>query len=307
MAAPANAPGNTLNDILQEYETAICNAVTIEIGPAKILYRLPKDVLCNISPYFRTALNGNTKEAAEQSIWLPHVDVDVFDSFVCWLDGGDIDRIDEDSAWTYLIELYVFADSHELYYLMNDITDAMIEIVCAANPKPTEFDLSVLHSIYNYSTPGSRLRKFFVDLAIYKPDMIKLRHDLSQHYPDEYLADLCQEQSTFLQAPVQIPTNPNPTRLEMAIAQRPLVPPQRLWTLDFKARYHIPQNVRRPLYQIMSSQSSTEEYQAIKATPDTTRKPPYGKAGARLRLRRLPCSTAITFRRYGSDMKLVPS
>ena len=181
------------------------------------------------------------RESTEQLISLQHVDTVIFNAFLYWLHYGKIGPFDQYTAWSFLVELYIFADSHELYGLMNATSDAMITTISAVKPKPKEFDYSVLHSVYNYSTPRSKLRKLFVDMTIYKSEMIQLRHDLSQHYPDEYLADLCQDQYMYCRIPLQLP-NDNPTNLELAIAQRAFIDPRVLSEdlVNFKDDYHVP-------------------------------------------------------------------
>jgi hypothetical protein len=45
-------------------------------------------LLCNTSPFFRSALKGSFAEASKRSIELPEDDADSFDLFVRWLYGG---------------------------------------------------------------------------------------------------------------------------------------------------------------------------------------------------------------------------
>lgn len=55
--------------------------MTIIVGKEKKAYNLHKDLLCFYSDYFRAALNGNFKEAAEGKLELPNVTISIFEAF----------------------------------------------------------------------------------------------------------------------------------------------------------------------------------------------------------------------------------
>ena len=193
--------------------------VTIEVGPEKTKYQLFKDHLCTASPYFERALNGGMIEAGNQSISLPHVDVDTFECFCYWLHTCKIPKFVSETLSKSMIELWLFGDAHEIYGLMNDTSDAMIEAACTKlKTRRAQFNSHMLHVIYGNTLPSSPLRKLFVDLALHLPELRWLRSDLSGEYPDEYLDDVLDAQLDMVRGESLLDLNGR-TKLALVLAR----------------------------------------------------------------------------------------
>ncbi|KAI9720858.1 MAG: hypothetical protein M1812_002697 [Candelaria pacifica] len=64
--------------------------VDIYVGPNRVHFHLPKDVLCRQSSYFDLAFNGDFKEGKEQSLELPDEDVETFKQLIHWMIMGTL-------------------------------------------------------------------------------------------------------------------------------------------------------------------------------------------------------------------------
>ena len=212
--------------------------VAVVVGSVNTRFELFKDHLCDASPYFRQALTRGMKETDAQSISLPHVDVDMFESFCYWLNTCKIPKFERPTLWLSMIRLWLFADAHEVHGLMNDIIDAIIAAACGR--KPPQFNSLMLHTIYDNTAPSSSLRKLFVDLAIHLPELRWLRYDLDGEYPDEYLDDVAKAQIGLIRGSNWV--NPiGRTKLQLVSAQVAATYMVDLRT-DFptyKAQYHV--------------------------------------------------------------------
>ncbi|KAI9703687.1 MAG: hypothetical protein M1836_007457 [Candelina mexicana] len=67
--------------------------VDVYVGPNRVHFQLPKDVLCRQSSYFDKALNGDFREGKEQRLELPHEDVKTFKRLLKWMLTGRLDAI----------------------------------------------------------------------------------------------------------------------------------------------------------------------------------------------------------------------
>ena len=69
---------------------------------------------CDVSTYFNAALNGNFKEAWEQTVEMPEEEVDVFKHFQYWLYSKSIvmtDQSENDIDWRILIDLFILGEA----------------------------------------------------------------------------------------------------------------------------------------------------------------------------------------------------
>ncbi|KEQ74064.1 hypothetical protein M436DRAFT_44896 [Aureobasidium namibiae CBS 147.97] len=85
-----------------------------------------KQLLCDSSTYFTTALNDGFAETKHQTIKLDDEDPDIFLTYVLWLYGGKLSREALPSDQTegpfenHLFKLYVFADKRGVKNLANN-------------------------------------------------------------------------------------------------------------------------------------------------------------------------------------------
>ncbi|KAI9787297.1 MAG: hypothetical protein M1835_002816 [Candelina submexicana] len=67
--------------------------VDVHVGPNRVHFQLPKDILCRQFSYFDKALNGDFREGEEQRLELPDEDVKTFRELLKWMLTGRLDAI----------------------------------------------------------------------------------------------------------------------------------------------------------------------------------------------------------------------
>lgn len=136
-----------------------------------------KETLCDISPYFKAALEGNFKEAQKHVIEMPEDDVKVFQVFRTWLYTGKFqlaeDRVDHTwkiLSWEVLVGLYMFGECRLIRELLNPVMDLLIQKPEA----PTEVPVHLAPYIYENTCDVSRLRQWISNATAYAAAVTKL-------------------------------------------------------------------------------------------------------------------------------------
>lgn len=105
--------------------TLFDSIVYIHVGPGKPrVFGMHKALLCHHSLYFKAALTGNFKEAADAVIELDEEDPEVFSWFNDWLYTGTLYKTNFNA--NHLMHLYQFAEIRLIHRLQNDIIDEII-------------------------------------------------------------------------------------------------------------------------------------------------------------------------------------
>ena len=78
--------------LLTSVRSSFDSIVEIVAGPEKRRLMVHKRLLCQNSPYFEAAFNGNFKEASENRLELPDESSDVAEEFVFWLYTGYLSK-----------------------------------------------------------------------------------------------------------------------------------------------------------------------------------------------------------------------
>ncbi|KAH0287928.1 hypothetical protein KCU62_g5576, partial [Aureobasidium sp. EXF-3399] len=134
---PLLLPGCTLYELTLDNLILASRAGTAAVaGPtAKVVvgsganakpFYVHKQLLCDSSTYFTTALNDGFAETKHQTIKLDDEDPDIFLTYVLWLYGGKLSREALPSDQTegpfenHLFKLYVFADKRGVKNLANN-------------------------------------------------------------------------------------------------------------------------------------------------------------------------------------------
>ena len=158
-----------------------------------------KYLLCSAAAYFRAALDGNLKEAQEQSIEMPEDDPEVFMYFQLWFYTGSILEAHETEKvveeWI-LIKLYTFAEALGIVRFQNAAIDLLIDqmaVLDQINPRH-------LHYIYANTSENSLLRQLFIDemvnaCILHERWLDETRRD---SYPTNFLFGLIQALSEKL-------------------------------------------------------------------------------------------------------------
>ena len=125
-----------------------------------------KEPLCQVSAFFKAALNGSFAEAKSRVVVLDDEDPGVFAHFVGWLYTGGI-IIEEESQDSGIlpflgpfIDLYQFAEKRIIPTLQNEIIDAFIYLF---DTKNESFGMLEIRRIWETTTASSKLRTFAID------------------------------------------------------------------------------------------------------------------------------------------------
>ncbi|KAF2840777.1 hypothetical protein M501DRAFT_1056089 [Patellaria atrata CBS 101060] len=91
-------------------------------------FKLHKTALCDVSPFFSNAFNGQFKESHTDTITISSTSIATFGLFTEWLYSRKLlDTTGNPTAWNWhwdvLIDLYIFADSYDVPGLREDIED----------------------------------------------------------------------------------------------------------------------------------------------------------------------------------------
>lgn len=149
--------------------------VVLNVGPNKTRFDVHKRQLCELSPFFQAAFNGQFREQAG-SMDLVEDDVHAFEHFVRWLYQGNVGIHLEgeiDLLRVRLRELYnvyLLADKYNVSPLKNDIMEILFDAVKADRVKsrnkgvlcprrPRKHDME---HVYSNTVQCSPLRKFVI-------------------------------------------------------------------------------------------------------------------------------------------------
>lgn len=166
--------------------------VVLKVGPERTEFRVHRGLLCQSSPYFRAALEGDFKEAETQIIEWPEEKPETVRIFQLWLYSGSMDvRGDSTSAWEKLVNTYIFADAYDLPVLKESVIDVFIE----THFQGSTANITVMDKVY--AAPFAKPpQKLLVDFAVHSWCLRKkdfFREELLELYPKRYLVDVVLE------------------------------------------------------------------------------------------------------------------
>lgn len=169
---------------------------------------LPKKVLTHCSPFFDAALNGNFAEASLKAVDLPEDDLIAFEIWATWLSLGTLSL----GRWEGPFYYADFDHSYIRAWVLGD------KLVCPAFKDHVMFQfldqcdnggdvyLDQIRLVYGVSSPGSKLRRLFVDwfvwdkqskcLANYKDEIIAFSAELPEFMKDVLVAEVVADKDT---------------------------------------------------------------------------------------------------------------
>ena len=190
---------------LTQISKSLDGLVEVIVGPQNQVFPLHKEILCAVSSYFRSALEGSFVEGLTQKIELPEDDVTVFKYFRVWLYSSIVQEYlpsasqaeDEseseveskpntDIGWKILFDLYIFAEMRDIPLLQNATMDAIIwksDLASTLNSNP-------IHYVYDRTAPKSPLRKLWVDWWVNFSNLTWLDEEYYGHYTKRFLFDV---------------------------------------------------------------------------------------------------------------------
>lgn len=166
--------------------------VIVKVGVEKRPFTVHKGILCKAAPYFRAALEGGFKEAQNHELELSEDDPAVFKHFLLWSYTGEILSPDAelaDISYRTLVDLHILGEMRGVPTLRNKVIDILIDKQAQKNVIAT----SQVQHVYDNTSPGCPLRRFFVDKVAYRA--LVSREDVFAEkflgcYCTDYLIDL---------------------------------------------------------------------------------------------------------------------
>ena len=149
--------------------------VTIFVGKNKQPFYVHLDLICDASPFFKTAFAGNSKEASEKTMQLPDDRESTFKLFVDWLYGDRQDILpaekddDRHERLFPAVHLLVLANKYRVYDLRSEIFDVLLVVLLGY--KDNGLLYSTVAYAYENSSQGSAIRTIlavFVAFGVYK-------------------------------------------------------------------------------------------------------------------------------------------
>jgi len=175
---------------------------TLIVGPEKKVFKMHRGLLCSVSPYFKTALEGDFKEAQEQKIELTEDDCEAMEYFQFWLYTQSILDKEEtvsDIEWRILMELYVFGETRLITTLQNQVLDLIIRKVAKGKNLPEH---KIMYDIFEKTCPGSSLRNYIVEasarignLAVWKWDFVDGEEIAQRDFLKELVVEMYKERT----------------------------------------------------------------------------------------------------------------
>ena len=171
---------NGLNDLkLTPLRSLYDEIVHVKVGANKIDYGVHKGLLCHYSSYFAAALNGNFKEAKENTVELLEDSPKTFEQFNLWLYSQCLFEKGEDETtldWYEMTKLYVWADKRGIPKLQDAAVDAIIRKHKFENLIPTY----CIRIAYDNLPASDPLRRLLIDLCVQCGDIEKLFIDIGR-------------------------------------------------------------------------------------------------------------------------------
>jgi hypothetical protein len=128
-----------------------------------VTWSIPKTLLSHHSDYFRAACNGNFKEGIENRVSLDDVEPRLFQHFVQWLYYGTISGLPDVEHVYDGFPLWVLGDRLISSGFKNVIMTQAYNLYERTRVSRDIFTTAEVAYCWNNTTPGSRLRLFFLD------------------------------------------------------------------------------------------------------------------------------------------------
>lgn len=191
--------------------------IKIYVGPGRQEFRAYRELLCEVSSYFRGALLGHLKEAQEKMIDLDEEDPAVFATFITWLyhrrlpsimscnestGKEEADRSRDERRQQHLAELWILGDRRGIPGLQN----AAIAMLDLSIDMRRHLTTSIVTMAYEETPPKSKLREYLACVTARLGLIQDFDHEDLQHA--EFLAAVCKQLSQLcLPYQSEAPTN----------------------------------------------------------------------------------------------------
>ena len=166
--------------------------VTLLVGNKKTPFHVHMDMLCSVSPFFKSAFMGigSFKEKSERLMTLPEDRTSTIDRMIHWLYSKHIPydqesmvpdepdyKGDNDEGYRQLTSLYITADKYGILALKNDIINTLQNLRLRNAFLPPA---KMIRYVYRHTLAGSGLRRLIVDWHVWHTDPNWVKNATSQ-------------------------------------------------------------------------------------------------------------------------------
>jgi hypothetical protein len=153
--------------------------VTIEVGEDKAKFHVHKTFLCDVSAFFKAALNAGFKESGSQKVELPEDTTETFELFLSWLYTQEYKGMDEklfkkpETANRVELErfmdLFIFADKVGAQGLKRQMVNKHFR-VCKKEGVYAVPGIQTVTELYKRTTQTCALRRLWIAMHVWSRD-----------------------------------------------------------------------------------------------------------------------------------------
>ena len=148
--------------------------VTVGTESKQKTWYLPKQVLTHCSPFFDAALNNNFAEASSKAVNLPEEDPAAFEIWTTWLSLGNCSASFECNSYHHaVVRAWILGDKLACPAFQDHVMFELLSMIHSG----VDLWLDTIQVAYGVSSPGSKIRQFFVDWFVWD----KLEGNLEQN------------------------------------------------------------------------------------------------------------------------------
>jgi hypothetical protein len=188
------------------------SAIEVLVGSDKTPFTAHTDFLCEVSPFFRAACNGQFRESAEGQVHLPETEPDIFDAFLVWVYTREVTSLDlvrtDWINWPDLVSMYLLAQYLQCTGFGNAVLSAPANEASRRKGSYSSTSITALitclsaetiNLAYSLTLDKSALRRLLVALRVWDtvdsyrrdpPEPAIYQKDYVEKLPFAYLCDL---------------------------------------------------------------------------------------------------------------------
>ncbi len=136
--------------------------MTVSTGSEQKTWHLPKKVLTHCSPFFDAALNGNFVEASSKAVDLPEDDPIAFGMWATWLTLGECEGSDDGYLELGYVLAWELGEKFACPAFKDHVMDCLLSWL-----EFCDLQSNIIRIVYRVSSPGSKLRRVFVDVFVW--------------------------------------------------------------------------------------------------------------------------------------------
>ncbi|KAF7504274.1 hypothetical protein GJ744_002532 [Endocarpon pusillum] len=176
--------------------------VKVFVGHEEKAFIIHKRLVCQASPYFKTALNGNFEESVHGELRLQEQEPELFNCFVEWVYSRNVDSFNlcgeqrhDSEVWTEFSKLYLLSKYLQCPAFGNCLLDTVPVISTPGLRKYTLPDVGIVKMVYENTVGQCGIRRYFTAAFVWLtgdsiPKDMKLVGEFFAGLPAECVLDI---------------------------------------------------------------------------------------------------------------------